>query len=102
MTPKYFLELDETIGRVEVSDNTLGRVDYDEGIRRATNIVRSQTEAGRKVIFVDNGGSAAIASHPASTTGRTVECARSCSSADAESSRFPASGPITHCALGGN
>jgi D-sedoheptulose 7-phosphate isomerase len=65
MTPKYFLELGEMMGRVEVSDNTLGRVEYDEGICRATNIVRSQTGAGRKVIFVGNGGSAAIASHQA-------------------------------------
>ena len=65
MTPKYFLELGEMMGRVEVSDNTLGRVDYAEGIRRATNIVRAQTVAGRKVIFVGNGGSAAIASHQA-------------------------------------
>lgn len=46
MTPKYFLELGQTMGRVEVSDNTLGRVDYDEGMRCATNIVRSQTGAG--------------------------------------------------------
>jgi len=65
MTPKYFLELGEMMGRVEVSDNTLSRVDYAEGIRRATNIVRAQTVAGRKVIFVGNGGSAAIASHQA-------------------------------------
>jgi hypothetical protein len=41
MTPKYFLELGEMMGRVEVSDNALGRVDYDQGIRRATDIVRA-------------------------------------------------------------
>ena len=37
----------------------------DEGIRLATDLVRGQTATGRKVIFVGNGGSAAIASHQA-------------------------------------
>jgi D-sedoheptulose 7-phosphate isomerase len=65
MIPKYFVELGEMMGRVEVSDRTGAALVYDEGIRRATEVVRGQTGAGRKVIFVGNGGSAAIASHQA-------------------------------------
>lgn len=65
MTPKYFLELGDIMRRVEASDGALTVLDYDEGIRRATDLVRGQTAAGRKVIFVGNGGSAAIASHQA-------------------------------------
>jgi D-sedoheptulose 7-phosphate isomerase len=65
MTPKYFLELGDIMARVEASDAALAPIAYDEGIRRATVIVRDQTAAGRKVIFVGNGGSAAIASHQA-------------------------------------
>jgi len=65
MTPKYFLELGEMMCRVEASDETRRPLGYDEGIRRATEIVRRQTAVGRKVIFVGNGGSAAIASHQA-------------------------------------
>lgn len=65
MIPKYFLELGDTMGRVEASDGRSSPLDYDEGIRRATVLVRGQTAAGRKVIFVGNGGSAAIASHQA-------------------------------------
>jgi D-sedoheptulose 7-phosphate isomerase len=65
MTPKYFLELSDMMCRVEASDGTLSAVDYDEGVRRAIAIVRGQTGLGRKVIFVGNGGSAAIASHQA-------------------------------------
>lgn len=65
MIPKYFLELGDTMGRVEASDGRSSPLDYDEGIRRATELVRGQTAAGRKVIFVGNGGSAAIASHQA-------------------------------------
>jgi D-sedoheptulose 7-phosphate isomerase len=65
MTPKYFLELGDIMARVEASDGARASIQYDEGIRRATEIVRGQTAAGRKVIFVGNGGSAAIASHQA-------------------------------------
>jgi D-sedoheptulose 7-phosphate isomerase len=65
MIPKYFLELGDTMGRVEATDGRSSPLDYAEGIRRATEMVRGQTAAGRKVIFVGNGGSAAIASHQA-------------------------------------
>ncbi len=65
MTPKYFVELGEMMGRVEVSDQARRALAYDEGVRRAVDAVRRQTGAGRKVIFVGNGGSAAIASHQA-------------------------------------
>ncbi len=65
MIPKYFLELGEMLGRVEASGEMRQPLTYEEGIRRAIEIVRGQTGAGRKVIFVGNGGSAAIASHQA-------------------------------------
>jgi D-sedoheptulose 7-phosphate isomerase len=65
MIPKFFLELAEMLGRVEASDRAGAAVAYDEAIRRATDLVSGQTGAGRKVIFVGNGGSAAIASHQA-------------------------------------
>ena len=65
MIPKYFLELGDMMARVEATDGTSASLEYDEGIRRATELVRGQTTAGRKVIFVGNGGSAAIASHQA-------------------------------------
>ena len=63
MTPKYFLELGDIMAHVEASDGALAPIAYDEGIERATALIRGQTAAGRKVIFVGNGGSAAIASH---------------------------------------
>ena len=65
MTPKYFLELGDVMAHVEASDGALAPIAYDEGIERATALIRGQTAAGRKVIFVGNGGSAAIASHQA-------------------------------------
>jgi D-sedoheptulose 7-phosphate isomerase len=63
--PGYFLELGATLGQVEAADQAGTVLALDEGIRRATEIVRGQTASGRKVIFVGNGGSAAIASHQA-------------------------------------
>lgn len=65
MIPKFFLELGGMLARVESSDRAGTVLAYDEAIRRATDLVRDQTATGRKVIFVGNGGSAAIASHQA-------------------------------------
>jgi D-sedoheptulose 7-phosphate isomerase len=65
MIPKYFLELGDMLARVEASAGSSASLEYDEGIQRATDLVRGQTATGRKVIFVGNGGSAAIASHQA-------------------------------------
>jgi D-sedoheptulose 7-phosphate isomerase len=65
MIPRFFVELGEMLGRVEASDRAGAAVAYHEAIRLATDLLRGQTAAGRKVIFVGNGGSAAIASHQA-------------------------------------
>jgi D-sedoheptulose 7-phosphate isomerase len=65
MIPRFFVELGEMLCRVEASDRAGARLACDEAIRRATELIRGQTTAGRKVIFVGNGGSAAIASHQA-------------------------------------
>ena len=65
MIPKFFVELGEMLGRVEASDRAGVALAYDEAMQRATDLVHGQTAAGRKVIFVGNGGSAAIASHQA-------------------------------------
>ena len=65
MIPKFFVELGEMLGRVEASDRAGAALAYDEAMQRATDLVHGQTAAGRKVIFVGNGGSAAIASHQA-------------------------------------
>ncbi|MBI2526500.1 MAG: SIS domain-containing protein [Candidatus Rokubacteria bacterium] len=51
--------------RIEATDASGAPLALDEGLARAVDIVRTQTAAGRKVIFIGNGGSAAIASHQA-------------------------------------
>jgi len=65
VTPKYLVELGALLARVEATDGAGAALALDDGLARAIDIVRTQTAVGRKVIFIGNGGSAAIASHQA-------------------------------------
>lgn len=65
MIPRYLVELGAQLARVEATDGTGAALSLDAGVGRAVTVVRGQTAAGRKVIFIGNGGSAAIASHQA-------------------------------------
>jgi D-sedoheptulose 7-phosphate isomerase len=65
MTPKFLVELGEMQSRIEASDQAGSALSCSDAMDRAVALVRGQTAAGRKVIFVGNGGSAAIASHQA-------------------------------------
>ncbi len=65
MTPKSLVALGALLARVEATDGVGATLALDDGLARAIDIVRAQTGAGRKVIFIGNGGSAAIASHQA-------------------------------------
>ncbi|MBI1957818.1 MAG: SIS domain-containing protein [Candidatus Rokubacteria bacterium] len=65
MTPTYLVELGALLARVEATDGVGAALALDDGLARVIDIVRTQTAAGRKVIFIGNGGSAAIASHQA-------------------------------------
>lgn len=64
MTHAYFTELGDLYGRLEasVAGEVLG---VAEAVGRAVQLIRARTAAGRKVMFVGNGGSSAIASHQA-------------------------------------
>jgi D-sedoheptulose 7-phosphate isomerase len=65
MTPKFLVELGEMQSRIEASDHVGGVLSCSDAMDRAVALVRGQTAAGCKVMFVGNGGSAAIASHQA-------------------------------------
>lgn len=65
MIPRYFVELGELLARVECGSAEGQPVPLDNGVERAVELVTAQTSGGHKVIFVGNGGSAAIASHQA-------------------------------------
>jgi len=59
---KRFISL---INSIEVTDNNRKGLGFYEGIGVACSIIRKQSQAGGKIFFIGNGGSAAIASHMA-------------------------------------
>jgi D-sedoheptulose 7-phosphate isomerase len=62
---EYFEKLAALFSSVEVTDLHQGRVELSKGLLAATELIVTQTAMGRKVMFIGNGGSAAIASHQA-------------------------------------
>ena len=61
--PPFFRSLAEVLLRVEASDAGGVALGFEPGFAAAVELVRTQTGRGRKVIFICNGGSAAISSH---------------------------------------
>lgn len=61
--PEFFGDLAHALAAVQVSDLDGGPIDFVEGMRRAVDLIVARTSAGRKLMFVGNGASAAISSH---------------------------------------
>ena len=62
---EYFKKLVTLFFGVQVTDSDKKSVVFSEGLSAAIDLIVTQTSLGRKVIFIGNGGSAAIASHMA-------------------------------------
>jgi D-sedoheptulose 7-phosphate isomerase len=62
-TPEFFRSLADVLHRVEATDAAGASLGFARGFAGAVELVRAQTGHGRKLIFIGNGGSAAIASH---------------------------------------
>jgi len=62
---QYFEKLAALFSSVEITDLHQGRVELSKGLLTAVDLIATQTAMGRKVMFIGNGGSAAIASHQA-------------------------------------
>lgn len=60
--PGYYSRLAEISGRIRVTDLAGNGCTFDAGIEKAIGIIRSAAPSG-KIIFIGNGGSAAISSH---------------------------------------
>lgn len=60
----FFGELAEVLARIQVTAGGAA-VPFGQGLLAAADTVRAATTAGRKVIFIGNGGTAATASHQA-------------------------------------
>jgi len=61
----YIGELERIINTVVVSDNAGNSLEVDEAISSMIKLMHSVRDASKKIIFIGNGGSAAIASHMA-------------------------------------
>jgi D-sedoheptulose 7-phosphate isomerase len=62
---EYFSNLKKSLDALEVRDEKGASLTQDKGFQRAIEWIREAGKARAKVIFVGNGGSAAIASHQA-------------------------------------
>lgn len=58
----YFKEIGDLFGRIQVTASGAAALTPADGVLAAGAIVKDATALGRKVIFIGNGGSAAIAS----------------------------------------
>ena len=63
--PVFLVDLGTLLTRIECGDPAGHPVPLGGGVERAIEMITTQTTSGRKVMFVGNGGSAAIASHQA-------------------------------------
>jgi D-sedoheptulose 7-phosphate isomerase len=60
---RFFEELRQALGNVQVSDGSEAPLDFVQGMERAAELIVAQTTRGRKLMFIGNGASAAISSH---------------------------------------
>jgi D-sedoheptulose 7-phosphate isomerase len=59
----FFDDLHHALSHVEASDGSGTPLVFGAGLECAIELIVAQTRAGRKVMFIGNGGSAAMASH---------------------------------------
>ncbi|WP_010681167.1 D-sedoheptulose-7-phosphate isomerase [Acetivibrio cellulolyticus] len=64
MSGKVYLgRLNEVIGNISVTDSSFNEIDFDEAVRQSIEKIQEAHKNGNKLMFIGNGGSAAIASH---------------------------------------
>ena len=61
----YYKDLKGLMGAIAVTDEHGNQLRFSNGIEAVTKIIQSQTSSGHKLLFIGNGGSAAISSHMA-------------------------------------
>ncbi|MFQ5881340.1 MAG: SIS domain-containing protein [Candidatus Methylomirabilales bacterium] len=62
---EYFEQVGALFSKVQVTDNNRKPIDLPGALSAAIDLIIAQSSERRKVIFIGNGGSAAIASHQA-------------------------------------
>lgn len=59
----YYINLTKMLGSIQAADRNQKTLNFFEGIDTACNVILNRASAGNKMIFIGNGGSAAISSH---------------------------------------
>jgi D-sedoheptulose 7-phosphate isomerase len=62
---KYFEELAKNLSDVAVTNSENEKIDFNQAILDAINLIKQCLDSNKKVIFIGNGASAAISSHMA-------------------------------------
>lgn len=62
---KYYKEFINLLDSIKATNNNGNKLNFFQGIEIACDIIKKQSDAGGKMFFIGNGGSAAIASHMA-------------------------------------
>lgn len=62
---QYFDQISKLFSGVQVTDSRKRPMELSNGLSTGIELIVTQTSLGRKVMFIGNGGSAAIASHQA-------------------------------------
>jgi len=61
----YYKNLFGFINAIMVTDKQGTKLTFSEGVEKVGNLILLLTQTGNKIIFIGNGGSAAISSHMA-------------------------------------
>ena len=62
---KYYDEFNQLLGQIAVTDARQDSLTLTQGVQRFVDLIENQHKIEKKLIFIGNGGSAAIASHVA-------------------------------------
>jgi D-sedoheptulose 7-phosphate isomerase len=65
MITKYYDELNQFVKKIEVADREGKNIPLADAANKVIDIILERNAKGKKVIFIGNGGSAAVASHMA-------------------------------------
>jgi len=60
---RYFEEYIRFLRAIEITDAQGNKMEFATGVRKTIELLRERTSKGGKLMFIGNGGSAAIASH---------------------------------------
>ncbi len=61
----YIKKLSDILNGVIVTDYNMNRINLDEAVNAVISLINSYSSRGKKLLFIGNGGSAAIAGHEA-------------------------------------